>query len=94
MKKCIYQEHYSELKETKLQPVLAYFHANWHNIRKEWVQGLKGRSKNLLNSTNNRVESINQKLKMVITKYTGIVQFVGKYFYYVIKLFGKKKGAT
>lgn len=70
-----YQVHYNELKNTKLKPVLSYFDANWHNIRQEWVEGLKGRHKNLLNSTNNRVESINQKLKTVRTKYTGIVQF-------------------
>ena len=70
-----YNKWYDSLRETNLPAVMRYFEANWHNIRREWVEGFKRQSCNLMNSTNNRVESLNQKLKSVITRYSGIVSF-------------------
>ena len=55
--------------------VLDYYNKQWHNIRAEWVEGLKSEMMALLTTTNNRVESTNQKLKAVISKYSSIVQF-------------------
>ena len=47
--------------------VVKYFNENWHPIRNEWVMGLKSAScGNFFNSTDNRLESINGKLKQVI----------------------------
>ena len=57
-----YSELYQELNQTKLNSVIEYFNANWHSIRKEWVNGLKNESVTFNNCTNYRVESINQKL--------------------------------
>ena len=65
---------YDELMNAP-QKVVAYFNSNCHSIRHEWVDGLKNASCNFMNCTNNRVESINQKLKSVITRYSGITQF-------------------
>ena len=59
-----YSELYQELNQTKLNSVIEYFNAHWHSIRKEWVSGLKNESVTFNNCTNNRVESINQKLKV------------------------------
>ena len=41
----------------------------------EWVLGLKSGSCNFLNRTNNRLESINAKLKSAITLYSDMVSF-------------------
>lgn len=48
---------------------------NWHSILHEWVDGLKNATCNFMNRTNNRVESINQKLKFIISRYSGITPF-------------------
>ena len=66
-----YSKLYDELMNAP-QKVVAYFNSNWHSIRHEWVDGA---SCNFMNRTNNRVESINQKLKSLITRYSGITQF-------------------
>ena len=70
-----YSELYQELNQTKLNSVIEYFNANWHSIRKEWVSGLKNESVTFNNRTNNRVESINQKLKGVMSKFSRLPQF-------------------
>ncbi|KAI0241980.1 hypothetical protein LSAT2_015341 [Lamellibrachia satsuma] len=44
-------------------------------LKEQWVEGLKVQQRNFLTRTNNRVESINQKLKSVITKFSNIVLF-------------------
>ena len=70
-----YSKLYDELKNAAPQRVVEYFDSNWHSIRHEWVDGLKNASCNFMNCTNNRVESINQKLKFVISRYSGITLF-------------------
>ena len=45
----------------QLCKVRTYFESNWHNIKTEWVRGLK--SVHLSNDTTNRVESFFSKLK-------------------------------
>ena len=71
------EEEYSKLYDNLMnapQQVVEYFDKNWHAIRHQWVDGLKNASCNFMNRTNNRVESINQKLKSVITRYSGVTQ--------------------
>ena len=58
---------------TGITTVVKYFKDNWEDIKEQWVQVYQQKSGNLLNETNNRLESFNQKLKAVITKYTGLV---------------------
>lgn len=60
---------------TAPQRVVEYFDSNWHTIRHQWVDGLKNASCNFMNRTNNRVECINQKLKSVISRYSGMTLF-------------------
>lgn len=69
-----YSKLYDDLKNAP-QRVVEYFDDNWHAIRQEWVEGLKNACCNFMNRTNNRVESINQKLKSVISRYSGVTQF-------------------
>lgn len=47
---------------------------HWHDIRCQWVTGLK-ESCNFGNDTNNRLESINQKFKQVIERFARFEQF-------------------
>ena len=59
------EETYTEVYEDFVQKaplsVLTYFNKNWHEIKKEWVRGLK--SFHLQNDTTNRVESFFSHLK-------------------------------
>ena len=64
-----------EFQQCAPRCVVDYFNENWHHIREQWVDGLKNSQCNYLNRTNNRVESINAKLKMVITRFSGMTQF-------------------
>ena len=70
-----YFDTYREFQQTGLKTVLDYFNDNWHQIRNEWVCGLKDDNLMFQNHTNNRVESINQKLKSVISKFACLPQF-------------------
>lgn len=60
--------------------VVQYFNESWHPIRSEWVMGLQSSCGNFLNSTNNRLESINGKLKQVINRHSSLEDFVDKFF--------------
>ncbi len=60
--------------------VVQYFDSNWHCIRKEWVIGLKYSCGSFLNTTNNRLESINGKLKQIITKRSSLEEFITQFF--------------
>lgn len=69
----IYMQSYTSFKQFASVRAIDYFNKNWHPIRNQWVVGLKSSVFN--NNTNNRVESINQKLKSVINKNSTIVEF-------------------
>ena len=71
----IYTTEYVELEGLRIGKLTAYYNKNWHSIREEWVQEMKHNKFSMLNSTNNRVESMNKHLKSVITKYSNIVKF-------------------
>ena len=69
-----YTENYELLRDTGIQPVIDYVDHSWHPIREEWVIGLK-HSVHYNNNTTNRLESINQKLKQVISKFSNLDTF-------------------
>ena len=60
--------------------VVKYLSENWHPIRNEWVMGLKCNCGNFLNSTNNRLESINGNLKQAITCNSSLEEFITNFF--------------
>ena len=60
--------------------MVSYFDENWHPIRNEWVLEMKSSNGNFLNFTNNRLESINGKLKQVVNRYSTLEEFVDKFF--------------
>lgn len=70
-----YDSFYQDLLDTRLPKVVEYYNKNWHVCRHEWVPGLQ-QCTNYLQRTNNRVESINQKLKQVIKHHSSMDEFV------------------
>ncbi|KAK7502609.1 hypothetical protein BaRGS_00006184 [Batillaria attramentaria] len=71
-----YASHRPSLHETGNEKLVDYFEKNWHGIRQEWVQGLKNQSMHLMNWTNNRLESLNQKIKAVLDRNMNLMVFV------------------
>lgn len=56
--------------------VTQYFNDNWHDIRQQWVKYFNVKHHCFGQRTNNRIESLNQKLKSVITKYSSLPSFI------------------
>jgi len=75
-----YNSLFRHLESKAPKSVFEYFLKNWHQIRHEWVTGLTFHSGNMLNNTNNRLESLNGKLKSVIPVFSNIDDFVDKLF--------------
>lgn len=64
-----YDENYKDLLDLNLTTVVSYYNANWHPIRSEWVECFKGTNFSLGETTNNRLENMNGKIKSVCTRY-------------------------
>lgn len=73
-----YDDLYEELCRLNLRKVNEYFDKNWHamDIRQQWAAYFTNNFRNYLNRTTNRLESINQKLKKVVTKYGTLHNFL------------------
>lgn len=73
-----YGEAYEELKALNYPKVLEYFDKNWHTIeiRTQWAAYFTYSYQNYFTRTTNRLESINQKLKTVVTKYGTLRNFL------------------
>lgn len=70
-----YDKLYEELIAMKLPLVTEYFNLNWHHIKSEWTLHGKNEWNNYMNYTNNRLESLNQKLKIIGTHYASLLDF-------------------
>ena len=71
-----YTKHYEHFMNAAPLHVQKYFDKNSHNIRQEWVLSFVFSCGNFLNTTNNRVESFNGKLKSVIESYSSLEDFL------------------
>ncbi|XP_052061159.1 uncharacterized protein LOC127701314 [Mytilus californianus] len=74
-----YEASLEEVKRKCSRQINEYIINNWHEIRHEWVFGLKLCDGSLMNTTNNRLESFNQKLKQVINLYSCLEVFFEKF---------------
>ena len=63
------------LKETKWKVVKDYLFDNWYPIKDQWVSCFKDLIFNLGETTNNRLESANAKIKSVCSRYGTLLQF-------------------
>lgn len=73
-----YNEYYNKLLEKAPVEVVEYFNSNWHDNREEWCTYLM--VKNLGNFTNNRLESINGKIKNLIGRNNFLSCFLVNFF--------------
>lgn len=60
--------------------LIKYYKEHWQSISSEWVKCFKAQKGHFLNSTNNRLESFNGKLKSVIGYKSSIEEFVRGFF--------------
>ena len=70
-----YEKHYATLLETAPKSVVNYYNANWHVIKHEWVECFKSAFVTFGERTNNRLESINSKVKSVCSKFASLSRF-------------------
>ena len=89
-----YDDHYQSLLESGLKSVIAYYNSNWHPIRCEWVECLKSADFTLGENTNNRLESINAKVKSVCSKYVSLSKFFDQFFAVLTCLRNERDHAT
>ena len=75
-----YDALYAQLQRDAPQEVVKYYNENWHTIKHEWVLGLKSTCGSFLNATNNRLESINGKLKQVVRRHSYLEEFISSFF--------------
>ena len=84
---------YSRFKGGAPAEVVKYFDDNWHSIRKQWALGMKYCSGNFLNGTNNRLESLNAKIKSVVSRYSSLEEYVENFFF-IIRVLRRLDGIT
>lgn len=70
----------NELYQHGLPELNSYFDKNWKPIFNEWVIGVSKAENFYNNTTNNRLESLNQKLKSVVKKFSTLEEFFINYF--------------
>lgn len=89
-----YTEHYQLLTQSGLQSVISYYNNNWHPIRHQWVECYKGLNFTLGESTNNRLESINAKIKSVCSRHVNLSTFFEQFFSVLSCLRNERDHAT
>jgi hypothetical protein len=85
-----YTSHLVRLETMNCERVLQYFMEAWHPIREQWVEGFKQTNFCLGESTNNRLESINAKIKSVCSKYASLKLFFIEFFQVLASLRGER----
>ncbi|KAL7299452.1 hypothetical protein TKK_0007694 [Trichogramma kaykai] len=96
-----YMQLYNNFRKLDIpQNLQLYFDSNWHDIRNQWVKCYMG-SYLFKNDTNNRLESLNQKLNYMCKSSNRLTEFLKKFFDYhdqvsrerdtdSVKMFAKK----
>jgi len=71
----VYPHHVVTVGFTTFWPhqSLFYYNDNWHPIQEEWVECFKNTALTLGERTNNRLESINAKVKSVCARYSNCI---------------------
>ena len=75
-----YDSLYAQFQKDVPKQVVEYFDECWHTIKDEWVVGVMSCCGTFLNTTNNRLESINGKLKQVISRNSSLENFIHHFF--------------
>ena len=75
-----FDEQCTLLEDMAIQPALAYFRRNWLPTKHEWVSCYKVRHFMLGEQTNNRLESLNGKIKSVCSGFASLDTFFSDLF--------------
>lgn len=75
-----YECNYQQLLESNLKNVIDYYNINWHPIKDQWVECFKGANLTFGKTTNNRLESLNAKIKSVCIHYATLSTFLKQFF--------------
>lgn len=70
-----YNAAYNELINLNLEHVTSYYNENWHCIREQWTLFGLNEHCSYMNTTNNSMESLNQKLKLVGNRHANLQSF-------------------
>ena len=73
-----YNEIESRMFEICPSSLVAYFRSNWQNIKEMWAGYTLGNITSYGNTTNNRLESKNSKLKLVMNRTDGVIASLNK----------------
>ena len=76
----MHDHHVQELRDTKLQSVIQYYEQNWEPIKEQFVTCFKNSILTFGETTTNRLESTNAKIKSVCSKYSSLRQFFSEMF--------------
>ena len=76
----MYMQHYQMLLDSGLKSVVYYYNSKWHPIRHQWVECFKGANFTFGETMNNRLESINAKVKSFCSKYASLATFFDQFF--------------
>ena len=74
-----YEYFFNVIKKEFPEDALQYFLKNWHNIKNQWTCYEQVKC-NFNNRTNNRSESLNQKLKATMNKMNSLLEAVKSFF--------------
>ena len=70
-----FEDQCAALEAMNIAAVSMYFRRNWMPIKLEWVQCFKSRCFTLGETTNNRLESLNGKIKSVCSRFASLHDF-------------------
>ena len=71
----MYNLNMERLEAVGCSPVLDYIRSTWHDIRSEWVEGLKEQHLTFGETTVQRLESVSAKMKGVCSEVASLQQF-------------------
>lgn len=75
----IYNKLYNQFCQIGSLQLVEYFNKNWHNIKEDWSMYSLIKH-NLGNTTNNRIESVNGKIKQVVEKNSPMTIMIKDFF--------------
>ena len=87
----VFDEQCTLLTQMDVPAASTYFERNWLPIKREWVACFKVKSFNLGESTNNRLESFNGKLKSVCSRFASLYAFFQDFHSVLRVLRGERK---
>ena len=71
------------LKENACEEFFVYFESNWINCKNKWVHAYRQNLPTLGNNTNNRIESLNHKLKKFLNTHLHLPQALNQLMKYI-----------